>query len=441
MANRLYREEAYLEKLELLLRTAKELAACRAQLEALDRRGVPEGSVVFSRPVKRYRRKNGEETVYRYTCEYLYIKGKKYYVSKKHRYPKRPRPGTDENDPENPDNRRLLARWLELRTEIRRKVRERKKLVTLYCGVLNAMKPRRLARLEPAAVLEEAWEAYKRSEEYAGLSAELDGSRARRHSEPEEGRYPYQNEIYGGCGERVRSKNELIAAWCARESGLSYTLEPFYPGSNLCADFGLLAGEKEILVEIGGMRTKPEYEARLKEKRELAKRHGRSLVIIDMTDYPDRSGLPQTRLHVRKLRQILQRIRLGTLREGIVTPYLKEAGQAGGAEKQPPASACPPAPTEAGRSLFLRCWFGRSRENPPHFTRASISFQRAGAAGAPVSYNLACLLCETGEKFHPAPGLLPPFAQNTPPFVRNPPRQASVLKFCASGTTFFLEIR
>ena len=32
MANRLYREEAYLEKLELLLRTAKELAACRAQL-------------------------------------------------------------------------------------------------------------------------------------------------------------------------------------------------------------------------------------------------------------------------------------------------------------------------------------------------------------------------------------------------------------------------
>lgn len=150
--------------------------------------------------------------VYRYTCEYLYIKGKKYYVSKKHRYPKRPRPGTDENDPENPDNRRLLARWLELRTEIRRKLRERKKLVTLYCGVLNAMKPRRLARLEPAAVLEEAWEAYRRSEEYAGLSAELDGSRARRHSEPEEGRYPYQNEIYGGCGERVRSKNELIAA-------------------------------------------------------------------------------------------------------------------------------------------------------------------------------------------------------------------------------------
>ena len=124
MANRLYREEAYLEKLELLLRTAKELAACRAQLEALDRRGVPEGSVVFSRPVKRYRRKNGEETVYRYTCEYLYIKGKKYYVSKKHRYPKRPRPGTDENDPENPDNRRLLAGWLELRTEIRRKVRD-----------------------------------------------------------------------------------------------------------------------------------------------------------------------------------------------------------------------------------------------------------------------------------------------------------------------------
>lgn len=54
---RLYREEAYLEKLELLLRTAKELAACRAQLEALDRRGVPEGSVIFSRPVKRYRGK------------------------------------------------------------------------------------------------------------------------------------------------------------------------------------------------------------------------------------------------------------------------------------------------------------------------------------------------------------------------------------------------
>ena len=73
MANTVYDEETYLEKLRLLSLDLKALAVCRVRSEHLDALGVPDGSVVFSRPRKRYRARSGEETVYQYTNEYLYI--------------------------------------------------------------------------------------------------------------------------------------------------------------------------------------------------------------------------------------------------------------------------------------------------------------------------------------------------------------------------------
>lgn len=326
MANTVYDEETYLEKLRLLSLDLKALAVCRVRSEHLDALGVPDGSVVFSRPRKRYRARSGEETVYQYTNEYLYIGHRKYYISKTYPYPEKPAYGTDVNDPKKPENRRILRERLELRMEIRSELKQHGKLARMRLESLNAMKSKKLARLRYETAAEEAYQELLASDEYTQILAELDkllGTEYGRIADTkrEEQRSSFRNEIYNERGERLRSKNELIAAWCAHDCGLSYTLEPFYPESELRADLCLLCGGKEVYVEICGMRTKAKYEERLQEKQALAQKHGLPLVVIDMTAYPDGRGEPQTRLRFDRLRRILQRIRLGLLTGGIVTPY------------------------------------------------------------------------------------------------------------------------
>ena len=56
MANKIYDEAAYLEKLRQLSLELKELAVCRVKQEYLDARGVPDGSVIFNRPKRNYRK-------------------------------------------------------------------------------------------------------------------------------------------------------------------------------------------------------------------------------------------------------------------------------------------------------------------------------------------------------------------------------------------------
>ena len=326
MANKIYDEEAYLEKLRQLSLELKELAVCRVKQEYLDARGVPDGSVIFNRPKRNYRKKSGEEKTYQYTCTFLYINQKPYYLSKKYPYPKKPAYGVDVNNPDNPDNRLILQSRLEIRMEIRSSIKYHKKLAQLYCNSLNGMKSKKMARIEYEAALEEAYEELRGSDEYREICALLDKQpgmewEAILETTQDEQRNPFRNEIYNDRGERLRSKNEMIAAWCAHDCGLSYTLEPFYPESNLRADFGLVVGGREVFVEISGLRTRANYEARLQEKQALAKKHGKALVIIDMTDYPGQNGEPYTRIYFAKLRHILQKIRLGLLENTIVTPY------------------------------------------------------------------------------------------------------------------------
>lgn len=323
----MYREEVYLEKLRQLSLELKTLAICRAQSEALDARGVPDGSVIFNRPKKRHRLQSGEERIYQYTCTYLYIGRKRYCVHRRYAYPEYPPWDADVNNPEEAAWRPILQARLELRMALKAGYRQHRRLAELYCSSLNGMKALGTKAVQLEEALEEAYEALCASGEYTQIQAELDRRLGIEYgviadNRREEQRQRYYNEIYNEHGERLRSKNEVIAAHCARDCGLSYRTEPFYCAASDCrADLAVRAGGQEVLVEICGKRTNPQYEAGLQEKIRLARAEGLPLVVIDMTDYPDGKGTPYTRIHMGRLRRLFQQIQLGTLRSGIVTPY------------------------------------------------------------------------------------------------------------------------
>ena len=85
--NTIYNEDVYFDELRKFYADLKRIAVASAVLSGLDLRGVPRGSVMFSSPVKRYTAKDGSVTEYQYTNPFLYIEGKKYYISKKHPHP------------------------------------------------------------------------------------------------------------------------------------------------------------------------------------------------------------------------------------------------------------------------------------------------------------------------------------------------------------------
>ena len=87
------------------------------------------------------------------------------------------------------------------------------------------------------------------------------------------------------------------------------------------ADLLLHAAGKEVYVEIAGSRNDSEYEQNLQKKIHFAQEHGLSLVIIDMTAYPDKNGKNIMRINYQTLCRIFLYIQLGILKSGIVLPY------------------------------------------------------------------------------------------------------------------------
>lgn len=105
--------------------------------------------------------------------------------------------------------------------------------------------------------------------------------------------------LIGPHSEIYRSKNELLSSLCLNDCGLCYTIEPFYPNSNMRADFSIFCSYTQnengkisvlkkpiqVFVEIAGKRNNPEYEARLQFKIKTAKHYKIPLLVIDATDY------------------------------------------------------------------------------------------------------------------------------------------------------------
>ena len=405
--NTIFNDNTYFEYLRDFNYALKQAAKADAILKHLTFRGVPEGTVIFSSPKKHYTTASGIEKEYIYTNAYLYIGGKKYYISKKILYPQR-NDGRDLNNFEDPTTHLfLLARfWM------RRMAKELLKFCLNYAKslvkMLNSIKSRDLARINFDDYKNDFFENFHKSEENQKLAYIIDDffdlppekqlqqldfrpsidskdienfsaritdieenynkhktntavyatKKAKTHkkrknfwyklrkkkkvdkgesffdgnfSDLEQAEYSekyrknlkycFDNSIINDCGEQVRSKNEVIALRCAHDCGLSYELEPYYPGTFWRADLLLHARGKNIYVEIAGSRDDPEYEKNLKNKIEFAKELGIMLVVIDMTAYPDKKGKNIMRMNYQTLCRIFMYIQLGILKQGIVLPY------------------------------------------------------------------------------------------------------------------------
>lgn len=322
----IYKEKNYYEGVQELRQNLWKVARSRAQLDYLDRSGVPDGSVVYSEPKKVYITKSGEECLYQYTNEILYIKGSRFYVKKKHPYPAVVPPSVA-NDPLNPDGHLALRDRLRLRMQCKGSLKAAAASAKESCKHVNANKSKDQKRISYAQALEEATADFRRSAEYEHVIGEMERQLGNEYGRiietaADELRYcSFSNEIYSSSDERVRSKNELITAKCMQECGLSYEVEPFYPGTTKRADFVLHTGGTDIYMEILGRMDSEAYRQNFLEKKALAEKHRIPFVAVDMTDYPDASGRPVTRLYYDKLRRIMQKLSTGKLPGTIVRAY------------------------------------------------------------------------------------------------------------------------
>ena len=305
--------DAFYEKLYELRFYLHELAVCRIMEERLDDLGVPDGSVIFSTYSKTHTCKDGSVSEYTYTNSYIYICGVKYYITRKD--DRRGRLG-NVNNPNNKRSNLVLRGRIALRMKIKALAKNYLENARLVCGILNASRPRGVVWIDLEKAMGAEYIALFNSDQYMPIRIRTDNELACADAESMSGGRPdFTNAIFLCDGERMRSKNELIAALCMREAGFSYGAEPRYPGcANYFADFRLALGEnKNVYIEIAGMMNEPEYKERIYMKRDAAVARGVPLVIIDMTDYPDENGRRSTCLRYDKLKKIFFDIQLGRL--------------------------------------------------------------------------------------------------------------------------------
>lgn len=383
--NTIFNDNVYfghLQKFNYLLKT---IAKAEAVIRHLSLRGVPEGSVIFSSPKKKYTKKSGEEKEYIYTNAYLYINGTKYYISKKFKYPEDIN-CRDLNDYTNPANHLFLLTRFWMRSMARRCIKVCTTYAKALAKLLNSIKSHEIQRIKFDTYRADAIETFISSEENFQLANQIDNfldqplikqlsaldlrptldieenksfmqskgakeeqefcnskklkkarkiwykirNKNKKSIENEfidkdcfetDLRKTFSNYIINECGEQVRSKNEIIAIRCARDCGLCYELEPYYPDSSLRADMLIRSNGLKIFVEIAGYRDLESYEERLKEKISYAAEHNVPLVIIDMTAYPDKLGKSCMKLNYTTICRIFMYIQLGVIKEGIYLPY------------------------------------------------------------------------------------------------------------------------
>ncbi len=299
------------------------LLECRAKSEHLDLLGAARGTVATSSYTKVYKCKkkrnddickNNGFSIKRYTNLYIMLDGSKEYVPKKN----------------TPLATVVRLSRIRMRNEITHFTKIYRKAAKSSCDMYNATRPRRAPHIDLDSLLEQEYEAFKGTAQYAEAIARVDSELARGSADALTGKgnfakeNSYINEIYLNPHERYRSKNELIAACALKSSGISYEVEPPYPGVSRCrADFGITVSERKIYVEIAGMMNEDKYRRDLLEKRRLAKLNGLPFVIIDMTDYSDESGKSRTKLNFVMLKRIFLDISLGNIKcDGeIIKPY------------------------------------------------------------------------------------------------------------------------
>lgn len=171
--NTIFNENTYFDYFKNFNAALNRAAKADAIIKHLKFRGIPEGSVIFSSPKRRHILASGEEKEYVYTNAYLYIDGKKYYISKKFPYPKK-NDGQDLNDYTNPANHLfLLARfWMRMSAKEILKV-------SLACAktlakLLNSIKSRELPRIKFEDYMNDYFNDFWQSEDNQLLANSID---------------------------------------------------------------------------------------------------------------------------------------------------------------------------------------------------------------------------------------------------------------------------
>ena len=321
----LYDEFVFFEKLRKLKVILSKLSECRLKQSYLASEGISDGYIIYRKSSKSYKSTKGEAKKYNNMSVYLCWDSKKYKVDNK----------INSYEIVN------LQAHLEMLTEIKILYDAYCDVAKFYCSNLNAMRKRGGLQFDFERLLETSYLELKASGEYAKIISELGTDKrdncGRAINTASELNNTFSNNLFNDRGERFRSKNEIIASFCLSECGIYYNIEPFYPNSNMRADLGLFCCDSDILsnfdrdsfkirevfVEITGLRGNNQYELRLNQKREIAKHNKIPLLIVDMTDYPDEAGKPQTKFDFMKLSHIFLKVYFGLMpAEGqIVVPY------------------------------------------------------------------------------------------------------------------------
>lgn len=364
MSERLYNQygglnnDLFYEKLKKLKQAVKNVAICMLKNECLEKQGLPSDcNIVFSNTTQLYVDKSGNKKIYKNTTAYITQNSQKYNVSKKYPYPARLTSHMDYNDPQNPICRLFLQARLELKRENEYLIECETKIAKLYCDSINSMPlSKKVKKFDLQVEIKNAYAELiasddrllilKQLQEFLGIDYCIITD-----SYDVLQKNTYQNKIIDENGRQFRSKNEMIAAGCMADAGVSCIFEPFYPGTNWRADFALICSRnidvlpteinctagslrgisevkdsyelKQIFVEITGKRGEEKYDKKLIEKRRLSKEKGIPLVFVDMTDYPDEGGQVQTHLEYKKLMEIFQNLYVGYIVAAgqFVTPY------------------------------------------------------------------------------------------------------------------------
>lgn len=351
-------EDFFYDKLQKMKQAVKNIAVCTFKMKILEEQGLPKDcSITFTNTTQRYVDKSGFERIYGNTNAYIMQNSQKYLVSKNYPYPARLTHSIDVNDPQNPICRLFLQDRLELRKEYEIQIKCDRQIAKLYCNSLNSMPlSKNVQKFSLQEEIDNAYAELLASDEKLVIMGQLQKFLGIEYcvltdSEDMLQKHNFSNTILDEEGRQFRSKNEMITAKCIREIGASYTLEPFYPGTNLRADFSVLRACRRldlntesnriaaslrgnrvqkaafeiqrVFIEITGKRGDEKYDKRLEEKRKLAEKYSIPLIFIDMTDYPDIFGKIQTHLEYKKLRKLLQRISCGYVKAAgqFVTPY------------------------------------------------------------------------------------------------------------------------
>ena len=307
-------EDIFYRRLVKLKRSLKVIALSKLTIDCLDKMEIPKSKVRYRETNKTYTNKKSETINFSYTLANITYNNKKRSLSKT----------------KNADrimsgmNNLQLQYLLELRTETQMNLNCNLQNAAMYCNSLNSL-PKHINTyyFNVEDEITKACMELEASNEYSRIINDLYNVSQKEEEEIEYSnswretqKNTFNNKIIDLYGEKYRSKNEVIASVCADNCGLFINPEPFYPGTKLRADFGLMCASasqdkqgrfiiKEKYVEILGKCGDEAYDTKTKLKQNTARKLGIPILFINMTDEQNETGTTLSRFDMRKIENIL----------------------------------------------------------------------------------------------------------------------------------------